>query len=102
MIILASASPRRRELLKTVVDDFEIITTDIDEEKSYILPPLEAVIDIAKRKGLEVRKDHPNDIIISADTIVLLGDQIIGKPKIYNTPRVPQITSVILFDFSLK
>ena len=81
MIILASASPRRRELLKTVVDDFKIITTDIDEEKSYILPPLEAVIDIAKRKGLEVRKDHPNDIIISADTIVLLGDQIIGKPK---------------------
>ncbi len=81
MIILASASPRRRELLKTVVNDFGIITTDIDEEKSYILPPLEAVIDIAKRKGLEARKEHPNDIIISADTIVVLDNQIIGKPK---------------------
>lgn len=81
MIILASASPRRRELLKTVVNDFKIITTDIDEEKSYTLPPLEAVIDIAKRKGLEVRKEHPNDIIISADTIVVLDNQIIGKPK---------------------
>ena len=81
MIILASASPRRRELLKTVVNDFKIITADINEEQSYNLPPLEAVIDIAKRKGLAVRKDHPNDVIISADTIVVLDNQIIGKPK---------------------
>lgn len=81
MIILASASPRRRELLKTVVNDFVIITADINEEQSYNLPPLEAVIDIAKRKGLAVRRDHPNDVIISADTIVVLDNQIIGKPK---------------------
>ena len=81
MIILASASPRRKELFKQIVNDFKIITADIDEEKSYSLPPLQAVLDIAKRKGLEVYKNHPNDIVISADTIVVLDNQIIGKPK---------------------
>ena len=81
MIILASASPRRKQLMKEITNDFQIIVSDIDEEKSYSLPPLEAVLDIATRKGLEVKKDHPNDIIISADTIVLLGNHIIGKPK---------------------
>ena len=81
MIILASASPRRRNLLKTIVSDFEIITADIDEESSYKLPPLEAVLDIAKRKGEKINKSHPNDIVISADTIVVLNNEIIGKPK---------------------
>ncbi len=80
MIILASASPRRRKLLKTVVDDFQIITADIDEEKSYKLPPLEAVLDIAKRKGEKIKASHPNDVIISADTIVVFNNEIIGKP----------------------
>ncbi len=51
MVILASASPRRRELLKTITSDFTIITADIDEDKSYVLSPLDAVRDIAIRKG---------------------------------------------------
>ena len=80
MIILASGSPRRKELMKLVTNDFVIITADIDEEKSYNLSPLEAVLDIAKRKGLEVKKNHPDDTILSADTIVVLGNKIIGKP----------------------
>ena len=80
MIILASASPRRRELFKSITNDFLIITADIDEQKSYNLPPLEAVLDIAKRKGLKVKEEHPHDLIVSADTIVVLDNQIIGKP----------------------
>lgn len=81
MVILASASPRRKELMKEITSDFIIITSDIDEDKSYSLPPLEAVLDIAKRKGLKVQKNHPQDLIISADTIVVLNNKIIGKPK---------------------
>ena len=80
MVILASASPRRRELMKRICTDYKIITADINEESSYYLSPLEATLDIAKRKGMAVRKDHPDDLIISADTIVVIDDQIIGKP----------------------
>lgn len=81
MTILASASPRRKELMKQITTDYKIITSDIDEEKSCSLPPLEAVLDIAKRKGEKVRETHPDDLIISADTIVVLDNKIIGKPK---------------------
>ena len=80
MVILASASPRRRELLKQIVNDFKIITADIDEEISYVLSPLDAVKDIAKRKGEKIHLEHPDDLVISADTIVVLNNKIIGKP----------------------
>lgn len=80
MVILASASPRRRELLKQITDDFQIITADIDEETSYSLSPLDAVMDIAKRKGEKIHNLHKEDLVISADTIVVLNDEIIGKP----------------------
>ena len=80
MVILASGSPRRRELMKQIVEEYSIITSDIDEESSYYMSPLEAVLDIAKRKGEKVFNDHPNDIVVSADTIVVLDNKIIGKP----------------------
>ena len=80
MIILASASPRRRELLKQIVSDFKIIVSDVNEEESYKLSPLNAVLDIAKRKGEAVHKEHPHDLVISADTIVVLNNEIIHKP----------------------
>lgn len=80
MVILASASPRRKELMKYITNDFVIVTADIDEESSYNLSPLEAVLDIAKRKGLKVKESHPHDLIISADTIVVLNNKIIHKP----------------------
>ena len=79
--VLASKSPRRQELMKLISSDFVIAVEDIDEESSYKLSPIEAVKDIAKRKGEAVDKLYPKDIIISADTIVVLDDKIIGKPK---------------------
>ena len=78
--ILASKSPRRKELMKFISSDFLIAVEDIDEESSYKLTPIEAVQDIAKRKGEAVDSLYPNDLIISADTIVVLDNQIIGKP----------------------
>ena len=80
MVILASSSPRRRELMKRIYPDYKIITADIDEESSYNLPPLEATLEIARRKGEKVKEDHYDDLIISADTIVVIDNQIIGKP----------------------
>lgn len=81
MIILASASPRRKQLMNQVADSFSIYVSDIDESLSYSLPYYEAVKDIALRKGLKAKEVYPNDIIISADTIVVLDKEIIGKPK---------------------
>ena len=78
--VLASKSPRRQELMKLISSDFVVASEDINEESSYSLSPINAVEDIAKRKGEAVEKLYPNDLIISADTIVVLDDEIIGKP----------------------
>lgn len=81
MVILASKSPRRIALMNQIADSFSICPSDIDEESSYSLNYQEAVKDIALRKGLKAKEAHPNDIIISADTIVVLDGIILGKPK---------------------
>lgn len=81
MIILASSSPRRKQLLKQICDDFVIESMNIDESFSTHLTYLKAVEDIAYRKGVCVKQMHPKDIVISADTIVTIDNKIIGKPK---------------------
>ena len=80
MIVLASKSPRRQQLMKNITTDFVVDVSHIDESSSLSLPPEEAVKDIAKRKGLDIAKRHPNEIVISADTIVVIDNEIIGKP----------------------
>lgn len=85
--VLASKSPRRQELMKLISSDFIVAVEDIDEESSYKLSPILAVEDIAKRKGEAVDKLYPNDLIISADTIVVLNNQIIGKPSNKNEAK---------------
>ncbi|HPS19322.1 MAG TPA: Maf family protein [Bacilli bacterium] len=81
MFILASQSPRRQKLMRSIASHFSVDVSQIDESKSLHLPPPLAVQDIAYRKGEAVAKNHPGDIVISADTIVVLENQIIGKPK---------------------
>lgn len=78
--VLASKSPRRQDLMKLISSDFIVAVEEINEESSYTLSPILAVEDIARRKGEAVDKFFPDDLIISADTIVVLDNQIIGKP----------------------
>ena len=80
MIVLASKSPRRQQLMHRITDDFIVDISDIDESTSLNMSPLEAVQDIAKRKGLDIVKRHPGQIVISADTIVVIDNMILGKP----------------------
>ena len=87
MIILASKSPRRQELMHRISEDFIADVSHIDESTSLNLPPLEAVKDIAKRKGLDIAKRHPDDLVLSADTIVVIDGEIIGKPKDKNDAK---------------
>lgn len=84
MIVLASASPRRKELMeKEISSSFSIIVSDIDESLSFktYSDVRDIVKDIALRKCLAVSIDHPHDLVIAADTVVVLGNEIIGKPK---------------------
>ena len=68
--------------MNRITSSFLTYSPDIDEMDSLRLKnPREIVIDIARRKGLESLKKYPDDIIIAADTIVVLDNEIIGKPK---------------------
>ena len=83
MVILASASPRRKMLMKELVPSFTIIVPEIDESLSFKnhQDVKDIVKDIASRKCQKVSKDHPNDLVIAADTVVVIDNDIIGKPK---------------------
>ena len=79
--ILASGSPRRKELLKKVLKEFSIEVSECEEVYSSTLPQ-DIVKELAILKGREVALKHGNgDIIISADTVVSIDDRILGKPK---------------------
>lgn len=80
MFILASSSPRRKILLKKIINDFIIISPDIDENK-YNLEPIELVKTLSKDKALYVYKDHQDDTVLACDTIVVLDNKILGKPS---------------------
>ena len=81
-IILASKSPRRRELLSELYRDFEIITEETDETLPEGIHPREGVAILAERKGAAV-KDKVGDeaLIISSDTLVELDGVALGKPR---------------------
>ncbi len=82
MIILGSQSPRRQYLMgKYITTNFAVVVPNIDESSSYSLKPIKAVRDIAYRKGQDLLSKVEEDTIITADTIVVLGKEILGKPK---------------------
>lgn len=80
-IILASQSPRRKELLQLAEIDFEVIVSDTDESFPAGLNFKETAIFIAKQKALAVAKINNSKTILAADTIVICNNKIIGKPK---------------------
>ncbi len=86
MIILASASPRRRDILAELGVDFKIITADTDE-RSHVTDPCLLTEELAARKGRAVYRllcesgqADSDTVIISADTVVACGKEIFGKP----------------------
>lgn len=79
-IILASKSPRRRELLSAVVKEFEIITAPTDETLPADVHPRQGVEVLAVRKGRAVAEKYPDAMVISSDTLVELGGIPLGKP----------------------
>ena len=81
--ILASASERRKDLLSRIVSNFEVKISNFDEEKVEVSTNIENYVKtLAEGKAKDVALNCDNDsIIIGADTIVVIGDNILGKPK---------------------
>lgn len=80
-IILASASPRRRELLSRIFSRFTVIPAVGKEAANASLPPEEYVAALAGHKCDEVFASHKDSLVIGCDTIVVFGGKILGKPK---------------------
>lgn len=80
-IILASQSPRRKQLLQWAEVDFDILIIPTDETYPAGLEPAEVAVHIARQKAEAVSEHTSGKTVIAADTIVVLGSDIIGKPK---------------------
>jgi septum formation protein len=81
-IILASQSPRRKQLLEWAEIPFEIIVQETDESYPVDLPVQEIAVHIARNKALAIKQSNTITLpILAADTIVVLQSEIIGKPK---------------------
>ncbi len=78
--ILASSSPRRRELLTSIGVDFDAVPSHVPEEHQPGEAPEEYVARLSRDKANAVAAKHPSQWIIAADTTVLLGDQLLEKP----------------------
>ncbi len=86
-LILASASPRRRYLLEQAGLPIEIIPSGYDEASVPFTAPEPYVKTLAMGKAAEVGKRHPTRWVIGADTIVVIGDAVLGKPKSMDEAR---------------
>lgn len=80
-MILASQSPRRRELLALITEDFKVIPAKGEEMLPDGISPKDAVILLSRQKASEIYKEYKNDTIIASDTVVAIDGKILGKPK---------------------
>ena len=79
--VLASASPRRKELFSLIVPEFEAIPA-LSEEKFYMsLFPEQVALSVAEGKCDEVFASNPDAVVIGCDTVVVFGGEILGKPR---------------------
>ncbi|WP_163526481.1 Maf family protein [Halobacillus ihumii] len=79
-LILGSASPRRKDLLLQAGFSFEVRSSSVNEVISEDLKPEDVVQNLAEQKNEAISRS-PNEVVVTADTIVYMGGQLIGKPK---------------------
>jgi MAF protein len=80
-LILASGSARRRQLLSLLGIPFVVKVAGVDESRLYGEPPTELVLRVSQMKALAVRDVRPDELVVAADTIVVLDGDILGKPS---------------------
>ncbi len=79
--ILASNSPRRKEILRSAGFEFSVLPSDVDESFSAEMKPQEVPVHLAERKANELARISPNALVLAADTVVILGNEILNKPQ---------------------
>jgi septum formation protein len=79
-LILASQSPRRRELLASLGIDFDVLPSQVPEVRGEGESPEEYVARLSREKAAAIARQHPERWIVAADTTVLLGDELLEKP----------------------
>lgn len=79
-VILASASPRRQELLKNIFPEFMVCPAQMEESVPEGLAVQDGPVYLATEKAKCVALDHPDDLVIGCDTVVVWGDEMLGKP----------------------
>ncbi len=79
--MLASGSPRRKELLARLVPAFEVLVSDVDEENLTVADPIETAERLAEAKARAVFALRPGALVIGADTVVFLGEEQFAKPR---------------------
>ena len=81
-IILASQSPRRRELLERMgISQFDVLPAKGEERSDPSLTPAQLVEELSRQKAAEIAAAHPDALIISADTVVAVDGTVLGKPR---------------------
>lgn len=80
-LLLASASPRRREILENLGFEFEVLPSNVDESEVPWTDPVESAKLLAEIKGVDAQMTRPRKTIIAADTIVLCEGEVMGKPS---------------------
>ena len=81
MLVLASASPRRQELLRNAVIAFEVHPAHIAEDPLPGEPAKACAERLARQKALAVARQRPQDFVLGADTVVVVDGQLLGKPS---------------------
>lgn len=80
-LILASASPRRAELLQQIGLDFQVRPADIDETPTSLETPEHYVERLAREKALSIAREYPDNWVLGSDTSVIHNEEILGKPE---------------------
>jgi septum formation protein len=81
MLVLASASPRRQELLRAAGISFTVQPADVDEARQAEESPQDCAERLAKEKAMAVWRTRPQDAVLGADTVVVVDNELLGKPS---------------------
>ena len=80
-LILASGSPRRRELMALITPDYQVVTSEVDESKIAAENPARLAQALAAAKARAVAAQYPGDVVVGCDTVVDCGGVVFGKPR---------------------